>query len=194
LLSPIPQGDRQQAISTVVSAFVEDPVERWLYPDREQYLEHFPEFVAALGGRAFDEQTAWRLDEHPAVALWMPPETEPDGDAIVNVLSTTVSADKHEEMFSVLEQMEEGHPTFAHWYLPWLAVEPLSQGGGLGGELLEQCLTLVDEGRLPAFLETPNPRNIPFYERHGFEVTAEAQAGSCPPVTLMLRPANRLRG
>jgi hypothetical protein len=42
---------------------------------------------------------------------------------------------------------------------------------------------------VPAFLETPNPRTIPFYERHGFEVTSVAQAGACPPVTSMLRAA-----
>jgi GNAT superfamily N-acetyltransferase len=189
MLSPIPASDRQQATSTIVSAFIEDPVERWLYPDREGYLTHFPRFVAALGGKAFGEQTAWRLDRHPAIALWLPPEIEPDGEAIAGILGETVAADKHEELFSVLEQMDDGHPTFAHWYLPWLAVEPGRQGGGLGAELLEGCLAFVDASPLPAFLETPNPRNIGFYERHGFEVTSTAQAGSCPPVTLMLRSA-----
>jgi ribosomal protein S18 acetylase RimI-like enzyme len=90
-------------------------------------------------------------------------------------------------MFSVLDQMDEGHPTFPHWYLPWLGVRPTMQGGGLGGRLLTHCLTKVDADHVPAFLETPNPRTVSFYERHGFEVTAVAQAGACPPVTLMLR-------
>jgi GNAT superfamily N-acetyltransferase len=189
VLSQIQQSDRPQAISTVVAAFIDDPVERWMYPEEEEYLARFPDFVAALGGSALDEQTAWRLDEHPAVALWLAPGAEPDGDAIVKLLSETVSTDKHEDMFSVLEQMDDAHPTFAHWYLPWLAVEPRSQGEGLGARLLEQSLAIVDESRLPAFLETPNPRNIPFYKRHGFAVSSRAQAGSCPPVTSMLRAA-----
>jgi hypothetical protein len=42
---------------------------------------------------------------------------------------------------------------------------------------------------MAAYLETPNPRTVPFYERQGFEVTGEAAAGSCPPVTTMVRPA-----
>jgi hypothetical protein len=46
---------------------------------------------------------------------------------------------------------------------------------------------MVDASHLPAYLETPNPRTVPFYERHGFEVTAVSQAGTCPPVTSMLR-------
>jgi ribosomal protein S18 acetylase RimI-like enzyme len=83
--------------------------------------------------------------------------------------------------------MDAAHPTFPHWYLPWLGVDPARRGTGLGGDLLEQCLAIVDADRLPAYLETPNPRTISFYERHGFEVTSMATAGECPPVTSMLR-------
>jgi GNAT superfamily N-acetyltransferase len=60
---------------------------------------------------------------------------------------------------------------------PWLGVDPARQRAGLGAELLTQCLAQVDEDHLPAFLETPNPPTIPFYERHLFEVTNIAQAG-----------------
>jgi GNAT superfamily N-acetyltransferase len=127
------------------------------------------------------------LDDTSAVALWLAPGVKADSEEIVATLSENVSADKHEEMFSVLEQMDAAHPTFAHGYLPWLAVEPGSQGRGRGAKLLQQTLAVIDEGGLPAYLETPNPRTVPFYSRHGFAVTGEAQAGSCPPMTLMLR-------
>ena len=52
---------------------------------------------------------------------------------------------------------------------------------------MEPCLSIVDASHLPAYLETPNPRTIPFYERHGFEVVGEARAGACPPVAFMAR-------
>jgi ribosomal protein S18 acetylase RimI-like enzyme len=183
------QGDdaRAQALATLVSAFVSDPVERWLYPDARQYLTHFPEFLAALGGKAFDEQTVWSLAQFGAVALWLPPGTEPEGDDIISVLTKSVSAEKHVDMFSVLEQMTAAHPAFAHWYLPWFGVDAAQQGKGLGGQLLKTCLAVIDDSHLPAYLETPNPRNISFYERHGFAVTGQAQAGSCPAVAFMLR-------
>jgi GNAT superfamily N-acetyltransferase len=141
--------ERDAAVATIVAAFVDDPVERWLYPELDAYRAHFPAFP--------------------------------------------VSPDKHDDMFSVLDQMDRAHPTFPHWYLPWFGVRPELQGGGLGGRLLEDCLRVVDESRLPAYLETPNPRTIPFYERHGFETVSVAVAGACPPVTSMLRrlPAAR---
>lgn len=99
----------------------------------------------------------------------------------------TVAADKHDDTFAVLGQMDAAHPTYRHWYLPWFAVDTALQGMGLGGQLMAPCLQIVDDTHLPACLETPNPRTIPFYQRHGFEVTGEAQAGTCPPITFMLR-------
>jgi len=185
--SAVPRSEQAKAYRTLASAFAEDPVERWLYPELAKYLTHFPKFLAAFGGRAFESETVWSLGDFAAVALWLPPGAEPDGDAIGDVLTETVSPDKHDDTFAVLGQMDAAHPTYPHWYLPWFGVDPLSQGMGLGGRLLTDCLEIVDTDRLPTYLETPNPRNISFYRRHGFEVTGVARAGDCPPITFMLR-------
>ena len=188
-ISRVRERERTRVFATLVAAFADDQVERWLYPEWRQYLTRFPEFLAAFGGRAFDTRTVWRLGGFSAVALWLPPGAEPDGEAIVRVLTASVSPAQHADMFAVLDQMTAAHPRFPHWYLPWLAVDPALQGGGIGTKLLAHGLEIVDSSHLPAYLETPNPRSIAFYERHGFRVTAKAQAGSCPPLALMLRDA-----
>jgi GNAT superfamily N-acetyltransferase len=136
----------------------------------------------------------WRLGEFSAVSLWLPPDTEADGEAITTLLAETVAADKHEDTFAVLGQMDTAHPACRHWYLPWFAVDTALQGRGLGGQLMESCLQIIDGTHLAAYLEPPNPRTIPFYQRHGFEVTGEAQAGTCPPITFMLRAARGSQG
>ena len=187
--SPVGEHEKGRAFDTLVLAFSADPVERWLYPESRDYLECFPAFLAAFGGSAFVGGTVWRLGDFSAIALWLPPGTDPDGEVIVAVLTESVASAKHETTFSVLGQMDQAHPRFLHWYLPWFGVDPALQGRGLGGELMEHCLRIVDDDHLPAYLETPNPRTIPFYERQGFQVTGEAQAGACPPVTFMLRTA-----
>jgi ribosomal protein S18 acetylase RimI-like enzyme len=188
-ITAVRPDQRDRALATLVLAFAGDPVERWLYPEPRDYLVHFPAFLAAFGGEAFERRTVWMLGAFSAVALWLPPGAEPDGQAVVDQLERSVEPGKHADLFAVLEQMQTAHPTDPHWYLPWLGVDPASQGGGLGGRLLSACLAVVDESRLPAYLETPNPRNLSFYRRHGFEVTGTAQAGGCPPVTFMLRRA-----
>jgi len=181
--------DGERAIDTIVLAFAADPVERWMYPRAGDYLRHFPAFVAAFAGPALADATAWMLDDFAAVALWLGPGSQPDGETIVSALMDSVAADRQDDVLAVLEQMDALHPTSAHWYLPWLAVDPARQGAGLGDRLLELGLRRVDRDGLPAYLETPNPRTIPFYERCGFEVTGQARSGGCPPITAMLRPA-----
>ena len=183
------ESDQARVISTLVSAFIEDPVERWLFPEPLAYLTHFPAFAAAFSGEAFARRTVWMLEEFAAVAVWFPPDVEPAAEAIVAALSASVSQEQHADMFAALEQMDAAHPTFPHWYLPWLAVDAPRRASGLGVQLLRLCLAVVDDDRLPVYLETPSPRTIPFYERHGFEITNVTQAGSCPPITSMLRAA-----
>ena len=185
--SVLRDGEEQRALDVLVTAFTVDPVIRWMYPDATGYLLSFPAFLRAFGGKAFSSQTVWRLGEFEAVALWFPPHVEPDGDAVNAEVTHSVARDQHVDLFAVLEQMDAAHPTFPHWYLPWFGVEAARQGLGVGSDLLRRCLGFVDDDHLPAYLESPNPRNIPFYERHGFTVTGVSQAGACPPVFSMLR-------
>jgi ribosomal protein S18 acetylase RimI-like enzyme len=185
----VTEAEGRRAFDLLTLAFAADPVERWLYPGPQEYLASFPTFLAAFAGDALARETVWQLGEFAAIALWLPPGAQVDGDAVVSVLTQTVDPARHQVTLEVLAQMDQAHPTFAHWYLPWLGVDPARQGSGLGSELLTHCLQVVDGNRLPAYLETPNPRTIAFYQRHGFEVTGEARSGDCPPVTFMLRPA-----
>jgi GNAT superfamily N-acetyltransferase len=178
-----------RTLGTLVSAFADDPVERWLWPPAEDYEAHFPSLLRAMGDSAFQYQTVWRLGDFAAVALWFPPMASPDGERIVETLINSVAPEKHNEVFQVLEQMDASHPKFPHWYLPWFGVESRQQGNGIGGQLLKLCLENVDAEGLPAYLESPNTRNLSFYEWHGFKVVGEARTGACPPVTFMLRPA-----
>jgi ribosomal protein S18 acetylase RimI-like enzyme len=105
----------------------------------------------------------------------------------VAAAASGVPPERLADLFAVLEQMDDAHPTFSHWYLPWFGVDGGRQGNGVGRELMRSCLEFVDQEHMPAYLETPNARNITFYERHGFEVTGTSQAGGCPPRYSMLR-------
>lgn len=192
-IAAVTEAERERAVATLVSAFEADPVERWLYPGEDEYRAHFPAFVTAFGGAAFRDGTVWRMGDFDAVAFWFGPDREPDGEAVVAVLVETTRAAVHADAFATLEQMAAGHPAGRHWYLPWFGVARALQGRGLGGQLMHHCLAAVDETGLPAYLETPNPRTIPFYERAGFAVAGVAAAGGCPPITMMLRAGRAAR-
>jgi ribosomal protein S18 acetylase RimI-like enzyme len=185
----VPLDARERAIDTVVTAFAADPVIRWMYPEAWRYLEHYGPFVQAFGGQAFGENTAWTLGAFKATAIWLSPQSKLDDDAIANHLEATIESGKMADLFDVIGQMDATHPPEPHWYLAWLGVDTALQGRGLGNELLAHCLQAVDADHAPAYLDNTNPRNIPFYERHGFRVIGESQAGACPPLVGMLREA-----
>jgi ribosomal protein S18 acetylase RimI-like enzyme len=95
------------------------------------------------------------------------------------------------DLSRVFEAMESYHPKEPHWYLPLIGVDPAAQGQGLGSALMRHALERIDADRLPAYLESSNPRNIPLYQRHGFEILGTIQVGSSPNLVPMLRPAGR---
>jgi hypothetical protein len=43
------------------------------------------------------------------------------------VLAESVAPAKHDDVFAVVGQMDEAHPTFSHWYLPWFGVDRRSR-------------------------------------------------------------------
>jgi ribosomal protein S18 acetylase RimI-like enzyme len=169
----VSEVERERAIGTLVLAFTADPFVRWIYPEASQYLSRFPEALQAFGGVAFSQGSVWRLGDFAAVALWLPPGIEPGGDATVALFQATVDFQKFNDLLGVFGQMEEAHPAMPHWYLPWFGVDGALQGQGLGSQLMTPCLEIVDQEHLPAYLDSTNPRNVPFYERHGFEVTGQ---------------------
>lgn len=179
--------EEASAIATEVLAFSADPAARWTWPDPQQYLMHFPDFVRALGGKAFAHGSAYCADGYAGAALWLPPEVGPDEDVLIELLQRTGSASVQKDLLGVFEQMGRYHPQEPHWYLPFIGVDPSQQGKGYGGALMKYALIPCDRDHTPAYLESSNPKNIPLYERHGFELLGTIQVGSSPPIFPMLR-------
>lgn len=184
--------DRDKAISAVVQGFSADPVARWMYPDSQQYVEHFPTFVKVFAGAAFEHGTADCVDGYPATALWLPPTVHPDEKALFTLLQDSVAQRHQAEVFSVFEQMDAYHPAEPHWYLPMIGVDPAHQGKGYGSALLKHALARCDgDGKL-AYLESTSLESLRLYERHGFELLGTIQVGSSPPLFPMVRKPQRV--
>ena len=178
-----------QAIATLVVAFASDPVIRWLFPEGVRYLDYYPRLARLSGRPAFEAGTADCAPAGVGTALWVPPGTELPDEEFGALIQDGVDPDRHAEAFALLEQVQAHHPEAAHWYLPFIGIDPRVQGRGHGSALLRVGLERCDRDGLPAYLEASSERNRALYERHGFEVTAEIRAADCPPLWPMLRPA-----
>ena len=174
-------------VHTIVLAFAADPVIRWCWPEAHQYLESMPAFTVAFAGGGFRDGSAYTTDGYGGAALWLPPGVQPNGEALERVFHDTAKREHLDDLLATFEKMEQSHPREAHWYLPQIGVEPNAQGGGLGAALMRHALARCDQEQALAYLEASKPENIPFYQRHGFEVIGEIRIGAAPLVTPMLR-------
>ena len=83
--------------------------------------------------------------------------------------------------------MERYHPAEPHWYLWTLGVDARTQGRGVGSAVLRHTLARIDEAGAVAYLEASDPKNVPFYERHGFEALGIIEVADIPPLVPMIR-------
>jgi ribosomal protein S18 acetylase RimI-like enzyme len=181
-------ADKARLLHTLVLGFSGDPMARWASPDAATYLDRRHEFFDAFGGAAFEHDSAFVGDDGAAVATWLPPGVAPDGALMAAIMDEQTPASRKAEMDALFEQMERFHLKEPHWYLPLIAADPAYRGRGLGTALLEAAIARIDADGRPAYLESSNPRNIPLYQRFGFEIIGEIQTGTSPVLTPMLRP------
>jgi ribosomal protein S18 acetylase RimI-like enzyme len=181
--------DEAAAINTIVLAFAADPVARWVWPDAQRYAASMARFVRAFGGGAFHHRSAYSTDDYAGVAMWLPPGAGPDEDAVAQLIEETVEPARRDGVYEMMEQMGGSHPGNPHWYLPLIGVDPSQQGRGHGSALLAQALRVCDREHRIAYLESTNPRNLPLYQRFGFEVMRTIQVGTSPAVWPMIRRA-----
>jgi ribosomal protein S18 acetylase RimI-like enzyme len=180
-----------RAVAAIVAAFLTDPPARFAWPSPHDYLVAMPVATGEFAGSSFQHGTAYVSADFCGAALWLPPGVEPNGRALEKVFRDTARPEHMDDLLGTFEKMEQSHPREAHWYLPQIGVEPNAQGKGIGAALMRHALARCDQERALAYLEASKPQNIPFYQRHGFEVIGEIQVGSAPLVTPMLRKPRR---
>jgi ribosomal protein S18 acetylase RimI-like enzyme len=117
-------------------------------------------------------------NEVTCVALWEPPAMT--AAAAVRALVFVVWLLWHRgfafairlgRLFVKLEKKKTQYAPNAH-HLSVLGTAIAAQGRGVGSALLQKGLARADALGVPCYLESSNPRNVTFYERHDF-VTVE---------------------
>lgn len=189
--TPVTRIEPAQIMPTLLAAFADDPVIRWLYPDAETYQRAFAEVVRLSAGAAFDAGTVDVSEGGAAVAIWDPPETGRDPEqasaAWAAHFEAHVDPARLGDVFAWGEQVGHFHPTEPRWHLAMIGVTPEHQGRGQGAALLRAGLERCDRDGLPAYLESGSPRNRTLYERHGFEVTGRITVPRGPTLWPMWR-------
>jgi GNAT superfamily N-acetyltransferase len=179
---------------TLARAFYEDAVWKWFIPDdatREKRLERM--FVAFTRGVYLRHGTdCYTTDSYAGAALWAPPGHEHMSPwDIIHILPGWTKAIGWRDLLRTnrgVNSLDRVHPHERHYYLPFVGVEPESQGRRLGTALMKPVLDNCDREGIPAYLEATSVGSRRCYERVGFETRSEEQvAGDGPPFFSMWR-------
>ncbi|MGO9456012.1 MAG: GNAT family N-acetyltransferase [Acidimicrobiales bacterium] len=189
---PAVTADVDELARVLARAFFDDPVAVHLLPSarrRPAGLRAF--FGVQLRRQILPLGGGFTTDDLAGAALWTPPGSPPT--RLLAALAALVPvapyvAGRHlGRTLRGLGTIGAIHPTEPHWYLAALGTDPDRQGRGVGSALLGPVLTRCDEDGLRAYLESSKARNVPFYRRHGFEVTGEVRLPGGPVVWTMWR-------
>jgi len=181
-------SDAAKVVDVIASAFGNDPTWTWAFPDptaRRRWWQF------CVGG-ALRYPWVLRTAGFEAVSIWIPPDgtefSTEDEERLPDLLAELVTY-RASDVAELLRRFGEAHPRREpHYYLSLLGVGDEHRGRGLGMALLRGNLERIDAERMPAYLESSNPRNNPRYQSLGFVPVASFRApGDGPVVTGMWR-------
>lgn len=179
--STISDSDLRSLAATLTRAFMNDPLQCYVFPDEEERrrmsADHFASVIRY--GSLFGE--VYCTDRKEGAVVWLPPgatdvtpeKAEQGGLAD---LPSLIGEDAASRFFTVMEYLEPFHQQDApepHWYTMVIGVDPSFAGQGLGRTLMEAVLSDPERSVYPVYLETAQPDNIPFYQKLGFRVVRE---------------------
>jgi ribosomal protein S18 acetylase RimI-like enzyme len=148
----------------------------WFFEDVEGRADRVSRMMAFSVEVGLGRGHVYTTQNRRAAAIWSPPDVamldEHMGLSFATLLQELIGSDA-ETRLTAFAKMEEMHPHESHFYLFSLGTHAEYQGQGLGAEVVAPVLEICDAQRLPVYLESSNPRNIPFYQRHGFELRGE---------------------
>jgi ribosomal protein S18 acetylase RimI-like enzyme len=175
-----PQKADVKALAGVLGrAFYRDPIMVWMLPDDARRAKALPRMFATMTRHHFLAGGGCEVAQNGSIgaaALWDPPgQWKQSGrdellmmPGFIWAFGRRVSAGR-----AVAELMKEAHPEEPHWYLAVIGSDPTVRGAGFGQALMRSRLDRCDAEHAPAYLESSNPDNVPYYQRFGFEVTGE---------------------
>jgi len=180
--------------AALADALADDPVFRWLIPASPRRDERLLSYFTAMSSSYLAAgKPAYLADEDAGAALWSDPATKWQLQFDLGQLRAVLGSFGPSRVVRAVRtqsQLAKLHPSEPHWYLGYLGVRESRQGQGVGGALLGEVLTRADEANAPAYLESSNKRNLPLYQRHGFEIVEEVRLlGRGPSVWRMWRNA-----
>jgi ribosomal protein S18 acetylase RimI-like enzyme len=159
----------ERICTTFASAFWDDPVMRWLFPDDEVFRDGT--VMRDFFRRLITHGHSYVTPDIVAFAMWIPPGRP---DVEVEPTSTEMPPPELLAKFIALRgAIADNTPDELHWYLQMVGTHPDWQRRGIGSRLIRNGIERAHHDGLPVYLETETAENVTYYRHLGFEVRSE---------------------
>jgi ribosomal protein S18 acetylase RimI-like enzyme len=190
-----------QASDVLARAFHQDPLQSYVFPDPKERAALSPAHFEPLIRYGLMAGEVWATtDPLNGVAVWWPPahtdiDTMKLTEAGFLALLDTIGTEAFRRFSAFLDYIEPFHRADMpdpHWYAMVIGVDSHAQGRGIGSLLMSPVLSRADEDGSPCYLETCQPANSHFYQKHGFQVIRSGtEPGSELAYWTFIRPPER---
>ena len=180
-ISRLGESQAQRVSSVLTRAFLDDPMDIFLFPSPEKREEQIYNFILRNVEHALVRGEVYLASPSEGVAVWLFPGDAgrprfTSGDDPRIKLAAEMTGGSFDRLGLITEATGRKHREIMqseHYYLLFLGVDPRYKMTGVGSALLQGMLQKADDSRLPCYLETMKEENLAFYCRHGFDVAAE---------------------
>lgn len=192
-------ADINRAVSSLVRAFYEDDLVRYMFPD-ERFRIEFITWTYERWLRLLMQFNSVFVDEEVnGVAGCIPPCLYPRipfryiiKAGFFQAVPKIIFRNFWRPLRAYWDNQnrtrnEVKEPT---WILDILGVHPESQGKGIGSALVQHLLSCANRDKVPAYVITHKEKNIIFYEKNGFKFLNKMYSlpGGPPTCSLIYRP------
>ncbi|MBE1577055.1 GNAT family N-acetyltransferase [Amycolatopsis roodepoortensis] len=185
---PITDADVPTAVDTLARAFADYPFTRHVIAadGHEDRIRRAQELCLTRIGMVYGR--VWVADGGRAVAVWsVPGQDRSPAFAEVGPMLSELSGDRAAAAEAAEAALAPHRSKTPGWFLDAVGTAPDAQGQGLGSAVLMPGIQEAERTGHPAFLDTCGEANLRFYQRLGFEVTAEVRLPGNGPLTWCMR-------
>jgi GNAT superfamily N-acetyltransferase len=175
------KSDKATVTDILSSAFSENRSVNYVIPQDEKKMQRIRKLMAYSFDVCFAFGEVYLSDCRRACALVLYPGrkriTLQSISWDIRLAITVFGLSRTAKVLSREQSIKKHHPPGNIFYCWYIGVQQGFQRNGTGRQLLHELLQKSEELKLPVYLETSTPENVPWYQRAGFEVYAEEKFG-----------------
>jgi len=184
----------QRVANILTASFIDDPSFSYVFADTCHQVSAVNAFFEIFATDAMQRGKIEIAPDEQGACMWYTAEVDIFNEQfeeaigkIINAISEIAGKESGKRFEHIIEKISQNEPTQKHCEVFFIGLKPSARNKGIGKSLLKPVLDYADTNQVDCYLVSSNPRNISFYERHGFQKYCPIEISSSYSMTGMWR-------